>query len=951
MDGSGEKPDKKLSKRELKASSKSSTLPPGAMLMAHPGEGFFSKIRRCLRLRTKGKYDLSHPQCPPDEEGNSVPSSNNGSSSSPVTGDEGENGRLTAKSSPIKASRRSKSDKEEVLLIRKDKRSSSGFGVSTKTVAGKRDDILVVTIEDGRDIKNNEAAGAISKDSENKENDEVFEDLDPDYETLDDIRRKVQSQVVNGTDVSATTVAVDCPKTVAGQALHVKIKTSSDLNGQDSGLGSPFTDSPGSSRESQAHSVTSSVFSSSVVSSNNSEPCKEPSQEVPVTVCIDGAFSPTEDGDPMLTSSTSQCSNSTLEEDDLYSNAKVLIRKKSQRQSQSQTSLSTLDQQSNGVRFDKPRSARNSLSPADFLAIIEAQNPEPLVPPPLPARNYSEEDINARVEKIPTSRLSFGSDLKIHRGGNLESEEGHDVLFNGTGARPKTFHCSKLSAADEHNPSISMDSSHDMHVSNGDISHSHISPSSPEDTPAPLTAIESIYADIPDITIDVKTSQPEGTKPKDEDDLMYIDDDLVIDGEPQSDRADSTELPEDIMIVSASDSCCGNDTDDSLGNNLRSPAEETDVKLPGGPDSPEIECWGLQKESVLEAAAAAAMDSHQEGSDFRHTEGLPDSPETEQCSKSDSKENSLSSSINQDTTSSLSHQLSASSSISSPSPASSSDTLNNLMDEADADPDDFEGKDQSPPVGPPIHISHQQLLRHLNARTGDEDSSAEPERRHDGENSGIRNVRSMEIPHSRYTEQEDDESSGASSIRRHSSVPAARSHRDFLESMKQLKDCGWYWGPLSYEEAESKLIDKRDGSFLVRDSSNENYILSLSFKSMGQVHHTRIEHHKGLFSFWSQPDSHGKAQICQFIEQTVENSKNGRFLYFLRPAGPGSPPLPIQLLYPVSRFFRVPSLQHMCRFLVLRRVRRDHIDFLPVPQKVKGYLLEKQYYVETLDED
>ncbi|KAK7508073.1 hypothetical protein BaRGS_00001038 [Batillaria attramentaria] len=180
---------------------------------------------------------------------------------------------------------------------------------------------------------------------------------------------------------------------------------------------------------------------------------------------------------------------------------------------------------------------------------------------------------------------------------------------------------------------------------------------------------------------------------------------------------------------------------------------------------------------------------------------------------------------------------------------------------------------------------------------------------------------------------------------------SAKLHQDFLESMKQLKDCGWYWGPLSYEEAESKLCDKRDGSFLVRDSSNENYILSLSFKSLGQVHHTRIEHHKGLFSFWSQPDSHGKAQICQFIEQTVENSRNGRFLYFLRPPGPGSPPMPIQLLYPVSRFCRVPSLQHMCRFLVLRLVRRDHIDHLPLPQKVKSYLLEKQYYVETLEED
>jgi hypothetical protein len=41
----------------------------------------------------------------------------------------------------------------------------------------------------------------------------------------------------------------------------------------------------------------------------------------------------------------------------------------------------------------------------------------------------------------------------------------------------------------------------------------------------------------------------------------------------------------------------------------------------------------------------------------------------------------------------------------------------------------------------------------------------------------------------------------------------------------------------------------------------------------------------------------------------------------------------------------------MCRFLVLRCVRRDHIDCLPIPMKVKNYLLEKQYYVETLEED
>ena len=324
MEASGEKPERKLNKREMKAS-KSATLPVGAVLMSQPGEGFFSKIRRCLRLRSKGKYDLNHSHLAAEPSTRSPSAQRSRSTGSPVNEDSDASMPSTY-SSPHKAARKSKSDKEEVVLIRKNKRSSSGIKLGNKSTAeGSRDEVLVLTIgkNDSRGEQGTLAgASGVCVGSDNKENDEVFDIFDPDYETLDDIRRKVRSQA-DSVDVSAAPVdpVSDQIKTAVRQPLQVKIKASGNLNRQDSGLGSPFADSPGSSRESQAHSVTSSVFSNSAVFSDNSENNRETTQSISSAVVVSGVPASAADSDPMVTSSTSSlnCSNSALEEDDLLS--------------------------------------------------------------------------------------------------------------------------------------------------------------------------------------------------------------------------------------------------------------------------------------------------------------------------------------------------------------------------------------------------------------------------------------------------------------------------------------------------------------------------------------------------------------------------------------------------------------------------------------------------------
>lgn len=72
---------------------------------------------------------------------------------------------------------------------------------------------------------------------------------------------------------------------------------------------------------------------------------------------------------------------------------------------------------------------------------------------------------------------------------------------------------------------------------------------------------------------------------------------------------------------------------------------------------------------------------------------------------------------------------------------------------------------------------------------------------------------------------------------------------DYAASIEKVKDCGWYWGPISGDKAEKLLANEPDGSFIVRDSSDEHYIFSLTFKVNGTVRHVRIEHDQGK-SIW-----------------------------------------------------------------------------------------------------
>uniref|UniRef100_A0AAQ5XKX0 Suppressor of cytokine signaling 4 n=1 Tax=Amphiprion ocellaris TaxID=80972 RepID=A0AAQ5XKX0_AMPOC len=158
------------------------------------------------------------------------------------------------------------------------------------------------------------------------------------------------------------------------------------------------------------------------------------------------------------------------------------------------------------------------------------------------------------------------------------------------------------------------------------------------------------------------------------------------------------------------------------------------------------------------------------------------------------------------------------------------------------------------------------------------------------------------------------------------------SYTDYIlvPDLLQINNNPCYWGVLNRFEAEELLDGQPEGTFLLRDSAQDEFLFSVSFRRFSRSLHARIEQNGKRFSF-------DVRDPCMYRDPSVMGllrhySDPATCLFF--------EPL---LSKPLPRTFPF-TLQHMCRAVICSCTTYQGVDNLPLPPQLREYL--RQYHIK-----
>ncbi|KJH48449.1 SH2 domain protein [Dictyocaulus viviparus] len=151
----------------------------------------------------------------------------------------------------------------------------------------------------------------------------------------------------------------------------------------------------------------------------------------------------------------------------------------------------------------------------------------------------------------------------------------------------------------------------------------------------------------------------------------------------------------------------------------------------------------------------------------------------------------------------------------------------------------------------------------------------------------------------------------------------------FVPDIDKILNSSYYWGVMDRFQAEQLLEGKDEGTFLLRDSAQSEYLFSVSFRRYQRTLHARIEQGNHRFSF----DIHDQSVYsAPNVTALIEKYKDPARCLFFEP----------QLTHPLHRK-HVFSLKELCRSVIISHTTYTGLASLGLPIKLKQYLREYHY--------